>query len=334
MAKIKHTPYSDAQILQTGRQVIAAEEAALKKTASILGPGFVKAVRLIAGAKGRLVVFGIGKSGHVGRKIAATMASTGTPSFFVHPAEAMHGDLGMVTRGDIVLALSYSGQTEEINKILSPLKKTGVKIIAITGNEASNLAKMADVHIKIAVAQEACPYNLAPTSSTTATLAAGDALAIALMKVKRFEKEDFAVFHPGGSLGKLLINKVRDIMPKAKNPTLGLNASVQDALFIMTKNKSGAVSIVDDAGKLKGYFTDGDLRRLLPVKKDIMRLKITEVMTKKPFAFTADMPAVEAAKIISDKKIDNAPVVDKANKVIGFLDIDNLIEFIALIDKK
>jgi len=332
MAKIKK--YSEAEILEIAQKVFKSEEHALKTTAAALGKSFAKAVNLIAASKGRLVVLGIGKSGHIGRKISATMASTGTPSFFVHPTEALHGDLGMITKEDIVLGLSFSGETEEVSKILEPLKQERVPIISMTGHKNSTLAKMSNVHIEIVVPREACPYNLAPTSSTTAMLAVGDAMAVALMKIKNFEREDFAFFHPGGSLGKLLTCKVKDIMFTEKNPTVPLDATVQDCLLVMTKNKSGATSVVDAQGRLKGYFTDGDLRRTLQKTGNILHLKITEVMTKNPFAFTGDIPAVNAAKIINDKKIDNAPVVDKNGKVIGFLDKDNLIEFIALIDKK
>jgi arabinose-5-phosphate isomerase len=325
---------SQKEILNIARNVIKSEECALKAAAARLDANFIKAVEAVAACKGRLIVAGIGKSGHIGRKIAATLASTGTPSFFVHPTEALHGDLGMITKNDIVLALSYSGQTEEISKILNPLKKEKVKIISFTGNKNSNLAKMSDIHIEISVDKEACPYNLAPTSSTTAMLAVGDALAISLMKVKNFKEEDFASFHPGGSLGKLLTQRVGDIMFKHKNPTAKENATVQDALLVMTKNKSGAVSVIDKNGKLKGYFTDGDLRRALQKRQNILNVKITDVMTKKPFAFTGDIKAIEAAKIINKRKIDNAPVINSEGRVIGFLDKDNLIEFITLADKK
>lgn len=332
MAEMKK--YTDKDIISIAKKVFEIEEHALKTTGAAFDANFVKAVRTIAACKGRLVLIGIGKSGHIGRKIAATLASTGTPSFFVHPTEALHGDLGMITKEDLVLALSFSGQTEEISKILLPLKKEKVKIISMTGNPKSNLALMSDLHIHVVVEREACPYNLAPTASTTAMLACGDALAIALMKIKHFEKKDFAMFHPGGSLGKLLTYTVKDIMFTDKNPTVPLTATVQDTLLVMTKNKSGAASVVDKCGRLKGYFTDGDLRRALQKKQDILKLKITEVMTVSPFAFKPGTPAVEAAKIINDKKIDNAPVTDEKGKVIGFLDKDNLIEFIALIDKK
>lgn len=332
MAKIKK--YSSPEVLQIAKKVFSLEQAALKETAKVLDKDFVKAVEAIAQTKGRVVVLGIGKSGHIGRKIAATLASTGTPSFFVHPTEALHGDLGMITPADVVLALSFSGETEELSKILSPLKKEKIKIISMTGRKDSTLAKMSNIHLEIIVPREACPYNLAPTSSTTAMLAVGDALAIALMKIKHFDKEDFAFFHPGGSLGKLLSCKVKDIMFAGKNPVVPLSASVKDTLLIMTKNRTGAASVIDKKGRLKGYFTDGDLRRALQKNTDILPLNICEVMTKNPFSLSPDTPAVEAAKIINDRKIDNAPVASKDGKVIGFLDKDNLIEFIALIDKK
>lgn len=332
MAKINRK-VNEKEILNRAREVFISEETALKDTAKLLGKNFIKAVHLVSKSGGRLVVVGIGKSGHIGRKISATLASTGTPSFFVHPTEALHGDLGMITAKDIVLALSFSGETEELSKILTPLKKENITIIALTGHKNSTLGKMADICLEVKVKREACPYNLAPTSSTTAMLALGDALALCLMEVKDFHKEDFALFHPGGTLGKLLTYKVKDIMFKGKNPVVSESATVQDALFVMTENKTGAAAIVDKRGILKGFFTDGDLRRLLQRKQKVLDLKITEVMTKKPFAFSQEMSAIEAAKIINARKFDNAPVVDKKNKVIGFLDQDNLIEFIALAKK-
>lgn len=332
MAKI-NKKVNGKEILNRAKEVFVSEETALKDTAKLLGKDFIKAVNLVSKSNGRLVVVGIGKSGHIGRKISATLASTGTPSFFVHPTEALHGDLGMITDKDIVLALSFSGETEELSKILTPLKKEDITIIALTGHKNSTLGKMADICLEVKVKREACPYNLAPTSSTTAMLALGDALALCLMEVKNFHKEDFALFHPGGTLGKLLTYKVKDLMFKDKNPVVLESATVQDALFVMTANKTGAAAIVDKKGFLKGFFTDGDLRRLLQKKQQVLDLKITEVMTKKPFAFSQEMSAIEAAKIINARKFDNAPVVDKKNKVIGFLDQDSLIEFIALAKK-
>ena len=297
MAKVK---ISNKDILQSAKEVFISEETALKDTAKILGTDFVKAVTLVSKTGGRLVVVGIGKSGHIGRKISATLASTGTPSFFVHPTEALHGDLGMITQKDIVLALSFSGETEELSKILTPLKKEKIKIIALTGHKNSTLGKMADVCLEVKIKREACPYNLAPTSSTTAMLALGDALAICLMQVKNFHKEDFALFHPGGTLGKLLTCFVKDIMFKNKNTIVLEGSTVQDALFVMTENKTGAATIIDKKGFLKGFFTDGDLRRLLQKKPDVLKLKIDTVMTKNPFAFQVDLSPVELPRFLSN----------------------------------
>lgn len=322
-------------IIKIAQCTINAEAQTLQLASKEIGKDFVDAVAKIAACKGRVAVLGIGKSGIIGRKIAATMASTGTPAFFVHPSEAMHGDLGMIMQGDIILALSFSGQTEEISKILPSLHNRKFNIISMTGNPASKLAKMSDIHVKISVKKEACPYNLAPTSSTTAMLAVGDALALCLMEIKEFGKKDFAVFHPGGSLGKLLTYHVKDLMKSGKNnPVTPQSATVKDALLVMTKTKSGATSVVNKNGGLIGFFTDGDLRRSLQKDHDILDKQITCVMTKNPTFLTEDMPAVEAAKIIHTRRIDNAPVVDKKGRVTGILDENELIEFIALIDKE
>ncbi len=328
--------YTKREILDTAKQVLTLERDALALTQKSLDENFLKAVNAIAKCKGRVVIIGIGKSGLIGRKIAATMASTGSPSIFVHPVEALHGDLGMITPGDIILALSHSGQTEEINKILPSLERRKLTIISMTGHEKSKLAEMSDIHVKIYTEREACPYNLAPTCSTTATLAVGDALALCLMKIKHFEKRDFAVFHPGGSLGKLLLQRVKDLMRTGKNnPTVRENATVKDALFVMTQsNAAGATSIVDGSGRLKGYFTDGDLRRDLQKGADILDKKITEVMTKNPHHILETAPAIEAAKMIHSTGVDNIPVLGKNGKVVGIIDEKDLIEYIALVDKK
>ena len=269
--------FTHKKITQTARRVLNIEKKALDLTTKSIDDGFIQAVKACAKTKGRVVILGIGKSGLIGRKIAATLASTGTPSFFVHPVEALHGDLGMITDGDVILAISFSGQTEEINKILPSLARRKLTIIAMTGHEQSKLALMADIHIKIYIDHEACPYNLAPTASTTATLAVGDALAVCLMEIKHFEKSDFALFHPGGSLGKLLTQHVKDLMRTGKNnPLIGENATVQDALLVMTKsNAAGATSIIDKKGKLLGYFTDGDLRRELQRGENIIHKKLS-----------------------------------------------------------
>ena len=318
------------------RRVLEIELEALELSKKSIDDQFLKAVDVIAKTKGRVVVLGIGKSGIIGRKISATLASTGTPSFFVHPVEALHGDLGMIMSGDVILAISFSGQTEEINKILPSLARRKLTIISMTGHENSKLALMSDIHIKIYIDREACPYNLAPTASTTATLAVGDALAVCLMKVKHFEKSDFALFHPGGSLGKLLTQQVKDLMRKGKNnPTVGQEATVKDALLVMTQsNAAGATSIVDKKGKLLGYFTDGDLRRELQRGESVINKKIAEVMTRHPYHILDTAPAIDAAKMIHATHVDNIPVLDKTGKVVGIIDEKDLIEFIALLDKK
>ena len=309
---------------------------ALELSKKSIDDQFLKAVDVIAKTKGRVVVLGIGKSGIIGRKISATLASTGTPSFFVHPVEALHGDLGMIMPGDVILAISFSGQTEEINKILPSLERRKLTIIGMTGNAHSKLALMSDIHLTIHIEREACPYNLAPTASTTATLAVGDALALCLMKIKHFEKRDFAVFHPGGSLGKLLTQQVKDLMRKGKNnPTVRETASVKDALFVMTQTgAAGATSIVDGKGHLLGYFTDGDLRRLLQNGSDLLNKNITEVMTRNPHHILDTLPAIDAAKMIHSTHVDNLPVLDKSGKVVGIIDEKDLIEYLAFLDKK
>lgn len=324
------------ELTQQALQVIDIENEALALCRKSIDEQFIKAVDVIAHCKGRVVVLGIGKSGIIGRKISATLASTGTPSFFVHPVEALHGDLGMITPGDVILAISFSGQTEEINKILPSLERRHLTIISMTGHPQSKLALMSDIHLTIHIAREACPYNLAPTASTTATLAVGDALAICLMNVKHFEKRDFAQFHPGGSLGKLLTQHVKDVMRKGNNnPVVPQTATVKDALFVMTQTgAAGACSVVDDDGKLLGYFTDGDLRRILQTGTDVLNKKITEVMTKNPYHIMDTVPAIEAAKMIHKTRVDNLPVLDQTGRVVGIIDEKDLIEFLAMLDKK
>lgn len=325
---------SDVLIKKEAREVFEAETDALRTTLRGIDKNFVAAARAIAKSKGRVVVIGLGKSGHIGKKIAATMASTGTPAFFVHAAEAFHGDLGMLSSGDIALMLSFSGNSGDVNKLPPFLSKRKLTVISMTGNAASSLAKLSDIHIAIHVEKEACPYNLAPTSSTTAMLAMGDALAICLMKMKGFRKEDFAVFHPGGSLGRLLTCAVSDIMHSGENnPLVRMGTSVHDALFVMTARQSGAVSVVGARGELKGFFTDGDLRRNLQRDAKILERKIESVMTKNPTSVRDNMPAVEAAKIFYKRKFANAPVVDAKGKVVGILDEKNMMEFVALVEK-
>lgn len=328
--------FSETAVKRMARRVLEIELEALELSKKSIDDQFLKAVDVIAKTKGRVVVLGIGKSGIIGRKISATLASTGTPSFFVHPVEALHGDLGMIMPGDVILAISFSGQTEEINKILPSLERRKLTIIGMTGNAHSKLALMSDIHLTIHIEREACPYNLAPTASTTATLAVGDALALCLMKIKHFEKRDFAVFHPGGSLGKLLTQQVKDLMRKGKNnPTVRETASVKDALFVMTQTgAAGATSIVDGKGHLLGYFTDGDLRRLLQNGSNLLNKNITEVMTRNPHHILDTLPAIDAAKMIHSTHVDNLPVLDKSGKVVGIIDEKDLIEYLAFLDKK
>ena len=328
--------FSETAVKRIARRVLEIELEALELSKKSIDDQFLKAVDVIAKTKGRVVVLGIGKSGIIGRKISATLASTGTPSFFVHPVEALHGDLGMIMPGDVILAISFSGQTEEINKILPSLERRKLTIIGMTGNAHSKLALMSDIPLTIHIEREACPYNLAPTASTTATLAVGDALALCLMKIKHFEKRDFAVFHPGGSLGKLLTQQVKDLMRKGKNnPTVRETASVKDALFVMTQTgAAGATSIVDGKGHLLGYFTDGDLRRLLQNGSDLLNKNITEVMTRNPHHILDTRPAIDAAKMIHSTHVDNLPVLDKSGKVVGIIDEKDLIEYLAFLDKK
>ncbi|MDR0291446.1 MAG: KpsF/GutQ family sugar-phosphate isomerase [Elusimicrobium sp.] len=326
---------SKINIKDTALTVLEIESAELAKAYKSVDRNFAAAVEAVRKSKGRVVVLGIGKSGIIGRKIAATLSSTGTPALFMHPTEALHGDLGMISAGDIILALSFSGNTEEISKIIPSLNKRKLTVISMTGNENSKLAKMSDIHIKMHVGKEACPYNLAPTSSTTVMLALGDAVAITLMKLKHFEQKDFAVFHPGGTLGKLLTNKVRDIMSTgALNPTVTSNALIKDALEVMTRTKAGATSVVDGKGRLLGFFTDGDLRRNLQKDERILTKKISDLMTKNPTVVYEDASAAQAAKIIAAKRIDNVPVLNKRGVVTGILDKSDLTEFLTLTEKK
>ncbi|MDR0414546.1 MAG: KpsF/GutQ family sugar-phosphate isomerase [Prevotellaceae bacterium] len=318
-----------AEVKEVALGVIRAEAQALAACEATVNETFLQAVEVIARCAGRVVVTGVGKSGIVGRKIAATLASTGTPAMFVHATEALHGDLGMVTRHDVVLALSYSGHSEELNKILPMLRQRDLAIIGMSGNAQSELAQKSTIHVTLPQMREACPYNLAPTSSTTAMLGVGDALAICLMKVKKFGREDFAQFHPGGMLGKLLTCGVTDIMQSGdRNPVVSVNATVEEALLVMTKTKSGVASVVNSDGTLAGVFTDGDLRRNLQKDSALLQKCVADVMTKNPVTLTGSMKAVEAAKIISERHIDNAPVVDANGKVVGIVDERNLMPFI------
>jgi arabinose-5-phosphate isomerase len=312
--------------IEEGKKVLEVEAKAIKNLISTIDHNFEKAVEMVTSCKGRIVVMGMGKSGLIGKKIAATLASTGTPAFFLHPAEGILGDVGMMTEGDLVLALSYSGETEEIEKLLPVIRKMNLKLIAITGRAKSKLAKKSDLVINVKVKEEACPYNIVPTASTTAMLAMGDALAISLLKRKKFKKEDFARLHPGGTLGKRLLLKVEDIMRKGKdNPIIHQEKTVREALLVMTKTRLGATSVIDDSGKLVGFFSDGDLRRRLQKDERIMNKKIHAVMTKNPKTVTQDKLAIDAAKMMQEKKFDNIPVVDRKGYPIGIVDERDLL---------
>jgi arabinose-5-phosphate isomerase len=316
-----------ARVLGLAREVLEIEADAVRGLASRLGEDFLKAHRLILATRGRVVVTGMGKSGHIGNKIASTLASTGTPAFFMHPGEASHGDLGMITADDVVVALSNSGETEEILRILAPLKRRGTKIIAITGKPASTLAAQADVHLDAAVEREACPLELAPTSSTTAALALGDALAMALLEARGFTSDDFAMHHPGGVLGRKLLVHVRDIMHTgARLPSVGIGASLSQAILEMSAKGIGITAIVDGSGKLAGIFTDGDLRRTLEKHDNIKSLVIADVMTRNPRTIAPDRLAVEAAQVMQTHKVSGRLlVVDAKGDLVGAITFNDLL---------
>lgn len=313
-------------IIKRARQVLDIEAGAVLNLKKNINRDFQKATQLILRSKGRVVVTGMGKAGIIGQKLSATLSSTGTPSLFLHSAEAIHGDLGRVTGNDVVIILSNSGETDEMKKLLPILKKIGSKIIAITGNIKSFLSRYSDIVLNTAVKKEACPLGLVPTSSTTAMLAMSDALAICLLELKGFKEKDFAFYHPGGALGRRLILKVEDIMRTGKtNPIVSEEETVSRVLLKITQARAGAASIVDKKGRLTGIFTDGDLRRHLEIDKDLPKRKIKEVMTKHPLVIAKDRLAAEAMHILEEKKIDEVPVVDKNRRPIGLLDVQDLL---------
>jgi len=286
---------------------------------------FAQAVALLFTCGGRVVVSGMGKSGHIARKIAATLASTGTPALFVHPAEAAHGDLGMVTENDAFVAISNSGETSELLAIIPIIKRMGAKLIAMTGNEQSSLAQLANVHLDVSVDKEACPLNLAPTASTTATLALGDALAVALLDARGFQEEDFARSHPGGALGRRLLTHVRDVMRTGDAiPAVSATISLSDALLEITKKGMAMTAVVDDARRVIGIFTDGDLRRLIENVQDFTKLKIADVMHANPRSIGPDQLAVEAVELMEHYRINQLLVVDNGGVLVGALHIHDL----------
>ncbi len=299
-------------ILRMAKEVLEIEADAIKSVSCRVGDAFVRAVSLIMGCNGRVVVVGMGKSGIIGKKIAATLSSTGTPAFFLHPAEAIHGDLGMVTRGDVALLLSNSGQTRELMELIPFFKRFDVRIILFTGNLKSSLARESDVVIDIAVEREACPLGLAPTASTTVMLAMGDALASVLLQEKGFKAEDFAIYHPGGRLGRRLLLRVSDLMHKGRElPLVVKGTTLKDVILEMTAKGLGAAVVVDDSGRISGIFTDGDLRRLIEKDTDsVMSVVIDEVMNPSPKVITGDRLAVEALRMMENFEITVLPVVD------------------------
>ncbi|MCK4946779.1 MAG: KpsF/GutQ family sugar-phosphate isomerase [Candidatus Aureabacteria bacterium] len=307
------------------KRVLRIEAGAVKTVLDKLDKQFDRAVDTILHSLGRVIVTGMGKPGLIGRKISATLASLGTPSLFLHPAEAIHGDLGMVLKGDVVIALSNSGESDEIVKLIPIIKKIGASMIAITGNKKSTLARYSDVVLDAGVGREACPMNLAPTASTTAALALGDALAIALLESKNFKIEDYAFFHPGGTLGRKLL-KVRDIMRTGKNFAFAKeDESIKAVLIKITRARAGSASIVNSKGKMVGLFTDGDLRKHLEKDPDLITKQVKKYMTRNPTVISQDKLAMEALRIIKDKKFDEIPVIDKKGRPVGLLDEKDLL---------
>jgi arabinose-5-phosphate isomerase len=318
---------TDAGLAASGRRVLEIETRALVALAQRLDGEFSAACRLLLACSGRVVCTGMGKSGHVARKIAATLASTGTPAFYVHPGEAAHGDLGMVTDADVVLALSYSGESDEILLLLPVLKRQGNRLVAMTGRPQSSLAREADVHLDVGVPAEACPLDLAPTASTTAALAMGDALAVALLEARGFTADDFARSHPAGALGRRLLLHITDVMHAGDEvPRVPADASLSEALVEMSRKRLGMTTVVDGDGRLLGLYTDGDLRRTLDdAAVDLRATRIGEVMTRNPRTIGAGALAVEAAQLMETHKINALVVLDEGGRVVGALNIHDLL---------
>lgn len=316
-------------ILAEARDVLQQEAKGIENLIPTLDQNFVNAVHMIMESKGRTIVTGMGKSGHIARKVSATLSSTGTPSIFLHPAEGIHGDLGMVTGDDVVLAFSNSGETVEILNILPSLKRIGAKIIAVVGNHNSTLAKNSDIILDASVEKEACPLGLAPTTSTTVALALGDALAIVLLSCHHFTKNQFAIYHPGGALGRKLLMTVENVMHKGNdNPVIAEDSIVQDALFMMTEKGLGAVSVVDEEGRLVGLVTDGDVRRGLETGSNFLQWPVDAMMTKNPRQITSDKLAAEALHIMEKNQprpITVLPVVDGDGKAVGMVHLTDLL---------
>ena len=320
-----NSEYSDESLIELGRQALNVEIDGLRAQLPRLGTDFARACRICLNCRGRIVVTGMGKSGHIGGKIAATLASTGTPSFFVHPGEASHGDVGMIIREDAVLALSNSGETAEILTILPVIKRLGVPLIAFTGNSDSALARLASVHLDIGVPAEACPLNLAPTASTTAALAVGDALAVALLKARGFTEEDFARSHPAGALGRRLLF-VKDVMRTGKHiPTVRADTTLAEGLLEVTSKGLGMTAIVDASMRVLGVFTDGDLRRALDRAADLHATRMNQVMTTGPKSVLPSTLAAEAVHLMETHRITSLIVLDNEGKLVGALNVHDLL---------
>jgi arabinose-5-phosphate isomerase len=317
--------YTDEDLVELGRQALTIEIDGLRAQLPRLGKDFARACRICLNCRGRIVVTGMGKSGHIGGKIAATLASTGTPSFFVHPGEASHGDVGMITRDDVVLALSNSGETAEILTILPVIKRLGVPLIAFTGNSDSAVARVATVHLDIRVPAEACPLNLAPTASTTAALGVGDALAVALLKARGFTEEDFARSHPAGALGRRLWY-VKDVMRSGLDvPTVRADATLAQGLMEVTSKRLGMTAIVDDSMHVLGVFTDGDLRRALDRATDLHTTRMDQVMSRNPKSVRPNMLAAEAVHLMETHSITSLVVLDADARLVGALNVHDLL---------
>ena len=313
-------------LLQSAKEVILTEAQAVTQLANRLDQSFVDACQLIQNCTGKVVLIGMGKSGHIGNKIAATFASTGTPAFAVHPGEAGHGDLGMITEGDVAICISYSGESDEIMTVVPVIQRLGVPIIGMTGNASSSIGEACDVHLDFSVEKEACPHNLAPTSSTTVALTMGDALAVSLLTDKGFSPDDFARSHPSGALGRRLLTFVKNIMKTGDDiPTVDNDTKLLDALLMMSQKALGMVLITNN-NNLQGIFTDGDLRRVLETHNDIQNLSIGEVMTPNCKAILADKPAMAAVQMMDEFNLNSLPVVDENNQVVGAINTHTLMQ--------
>ncbi len=317
---------NEAALKQLARAVIETEARAVQELLPRIDENFVRACRLLLDTRGRVVVLGVGKSGHIGNKIAATLASTGTPAFFVHAAEAAHGDLGMITSDDVVLVLSNSGETDEVKQLLPVLKRLDVDVIAMTGNPGSYLAEFADINLNTQVSEEACPLGLAPTSSTTAALVMGDALAVALLESRGFTREDFALSHPAGQLGRRLVIRIRDLMHSGDAmPVVRADATLTDAIVEISEKRLGMTAAVDERGQVVGVFTDGDLRRALGRGLDPHVTRVEEVMSGNPAAIEPDTLAVEAVQRMQDRKVQGLLVMDEDRDLVGVLNFQDLL---------